>query len=364
MTSPVARVQEVGAPIPSGEPAIPTASVIIPAYNEAGIIVESLTAVHEYMHTLDGEFVWEIVVVDDGSTDGTGLLVDKFAATHDHMRVLHHRVNLKLGQALRFAFNHCTSDYFVTFDADLSYSPDHIGRLLRTIVDTAARIVVASPYNKDGTTTNIPFLRRLASRMANRMLAGAARGELSTLTGMVRAYDRRFLSSLNLKAMDTEINTEIIYKAQLLRARIVEIPAHLDWSYQRERQAERKSSIRMSRSTHSSVVMSFLFRPVLFFVIPGLIVLALASWMIIWIGIRVGQNFAADSGPFDPRFSNALSHAYEENAYSFIVGGIALVLGAQLLTLGIISMQAKRYFEELFHLGSSVLRRLRTQDED
>jgi glycosyltransferase involved in cell wall biosynthesis len=363
VTSPVARVPEVAAPAAAAEHALPTASVIIPAYNEAGIIVESLTAVHEYMHTLDGEFGWEIVVVDDGSTDGTGLLADNFAAVHDRVRVLHHRVNLKLGQALRFAFNHCTTDYFVTFDADLSYSPDHIGRLLRTIVDTSARIVVASPYNKDGTTTNIPFVRRIASRVANRILAGAARSDVTTLTGMVRAYDRRFLSSLNLKAMDTEINTEIIYKAQLLRARIVEIPAHLDWSYQRERQAERKSSIRMSRSTHSSVVMSFLFRPVLFFVIPGLIVLALATWMIVWIGIRVGQNFADAGGNLEQRFSEALSTAYDDRPYTFVVGGLAFVLGVQLLTLGIISMQAKRYFEELFHLGSSVLRRTRI-DED
>ena len=48
---------------------------------------------------------------------------------------------------------------------------------------------------------------------------------------MVRVYDGRFLRSLDLRAMDTEINTEILYKAQILHARIVEIPAHLDWSF-------------------------------------------------------------------------------------------------------------------------------------
>ena len=48
---------------------------------------------------------------------------------------------------------------------------------------------------------------------------------------MVRVYDGRFLRSLDLRSMDTEINTEIVYKAQILHARIVEIPAHLDWSF-------------------------------------------------------------------------------------------------------------------------------------
>ena len=57
---------------------------------------------------------------------------------------------------------------------------------------------------------------------------------------MVRAYDGPFVRSLNLKAMGPEINAEILYKAQILRARVVEVPAHLDWSNQAERMATRR----------------------------------------------------------------------------------------------------------------------------
>ena len=78
------------------------------------------------------------------------------------------------------------------------------------------------------------------SRSVNRILAGPRRGTSTTVTGMVRAYDRPFLSSLDLKAVGPEINTEILYKAQILRARIVEIPAHLDWSGQTERIEKRR----------------------------------------------------------------------------------------------------------------------------
>ena len=56
---------------------------------------------------------------------------------------------------------------------------------------------------------------------------------LTTITGMVRTYDQEFLSRLILKAMDVTINSEIIYKAMILRARIVEIPAQLDWGTQK-----------------------------------------------------------------------------------------------------------------------------------
>ena len=195
----------------------PSVSVIVPAYNESSIILETLRSLVDYMHTLDDQYRWEIVVVDDGSTDGTGYLAQQMATKVPRIRVLRHRVNFMLGQALRTAFNSCTTDYLVVIDCDLSYSADHIGRLLETIERTQARVVIASPYMPGGRTTAVPMLRNLASRGANQILSIAASGRIRTLTGMVRAYDRRFIASLNLKAMGTEVNTEIIYKAQLYR---------------------------------------------------------------------------------------------------------------------------------------------------
>jgi hypothetical protein len=74
---------------------------------------------------------------------------------------------------------------------------------------------------KEGKVSNVPWLRKTLSIWANRFLAFFAKDRyserLSTLTGMVRAYDADFLSRLNLKAMDMDINPEIIYKAMILR---------------------------------------------------------------------------------------------------------------------------------------------------
>jgi glycosyltransferase involved in cell wall biosynthesis len=315
----------------------PSVSVIVPAFNEGLVIDETLHALYPYMQSLTDLYEWEIVIVDDGSTDETGDLADAFAAVHDEVRVLRHRVNFSLGQALRTAFNNCTSDYLVVIDCDLTYGPEHVGRLLDEIVTTHARIVIASPYMPGGRSTGVPLLRNVASRTANRILSLAASGRLHTLTGMVRAYDRRFVSSLNLKAMGTEVNTEIIYKAQLLRANIVEIPAHLDWTAMRG--VPRRSTMRLANSTIRSLLSAFLFRPFMFFIIPGLVlgVVGVAGIVLTW-----GADTASD--PL--------------REWHIAADG-ALFVGALMLFLGILTLQSKRYFEELFHLGTSILREIR-----
>jgi glycosyltransferase involved in cell wall biosynthesis len=348
-------------PTKRNEPLRPFASIVIPAYNEEALIEKNLDRLYTYMETLNDEFEWEIIIVNDGSTDRTGELGESFAELHDNVTVLHHFVNFHIGQCFRFAFNHCKGDYVVTIDLDLSYSPDHIGRLLKTIRDTKAKIVIASPYMKGGKITNIPWLRRKCSIWANRFLSLSAKGKISTLTGMVRAYDRRFIASLNLKAMDYEINPEIIYKAQLLRARIIEIPAHLDWSFQKPTANQRKSSMRISRGVMSNLFSGFIFRPFMFFIVPGFLLILPAIYTL-WLIIRYTfNNFIAlpDSfGPINYRIGAAVAQAFEKAPHTFIVAGISLLVAFQLISLGILSLQSKRYFEELFHIESNIYKHL------
>ena len=337
----------------------PQVSVVIPAFNEASHIGRSLEEIWSYLSGVSGEYKWELVVVDDGSTDGTGDIVDQFAANHDQVAVIHHPFNLNLGQALRSAFNRCRGDYVVTLDSDLSYSPEHVGLLLDTIRRTRAKVVIASPYTKGGRTTAVPAIRRWLSKAANRFLALTAKGNLSTLTGMARAYDRIFLSSLNLKAMDVEVNAEIIYKAQLLRAQIVEIPAHLDWSRQTGEDAgeQRGSSIRFGRSIAAYAFSGFIFRPFMFFVVPGLVLLGLSLYTTGWVFAHIWEAYVDLRAAGSVTFSRAVGAAFDDFPHTFLVGGISFIIAVQLISLGILSVQSKRYFEELFHLGTSIYRR-------
>ena len=341
----------------------PSISVVVPAYNEAEIITTSLSALCQYLEKLEDMYRWEIVVVNDGSTDRTGPLAGAFAEGRENVRVLHHHTNFRLGQALRYAFANCHGDYVVTFDCDLSYAPEHIGRLVTELRATRAKIVIASPYAKEGRTTNIPLVRRILSRGANRFLAATSRGTVTTLTGMVRAYDRRFLSTLNLRSMGTDINTEILYKAELLGAKVVEIPAHLDWTFSQTGGTRRRSPITLASSANAYLFSGFMFRPVLFFIGPGIAVLAAAAYTLAWVVYRVVGNYLDQTaGSFSARMTNAVQASYEAAPYSFIVGGLALMIAFQLISLGIIALQNERYFKELYHFNTTLFRKLSGQD--
>ena len=336
----------------------PLVSLVVPAFNEAAIVEHNLARLCTYMQSLESRFRWEVVVINDGSTDATGDLADEFAKTHANVRVFHHITNFGLGQAFKFAFNRCRGEYVITLDADLSYSPDHIAQLLQKIQQTRAKIVVASPYMEGGKISDVPWLRRVFSVAANRFLARAANGELSTLTSMVRVYDGRFLRSLNLRAQGMEIMPEIIYKAKLLGARIEEIPAHLDWSELRARVTSRRSSMRLWRHTVSIILSGFLFRPVMFFILPGLAMLLFALYVNGWTVAHFIAHFQALSQypDFFGRASAAVSAAYAESPHTFIIGISALMLSIQLVGLGILALQNKNYFEEMFHLASTIYR--------
>ena len=136
-------------------------SIVIPAHNEEAMLEQNLSIIVSYMQSIENKFDWEIIVVNDGSTDNTGKLADEFAATHNNIQIIHHKVNQNLGRALKTGFNQCNGDYIVTLDLDLSYSPEHIERLLNAIIETEAQIVVASPYMKGGKVSNVPFFRKI-----------------------------------------------------------------------------------------------------------------------------------------------------------------------------------------------------------
>ncbi len=335
---------------------MPSLTIVFPAYNEEALIGRTLDRVTEYLATIEDRYAWEILAINDGSRDRTGEILDEYAAKNERIRALHHHTNFNLGQALRYAFSNARGDYTIVLDSDLSYGPEHIGRLADAIVATRAKVVIASPYIKGGKVTAVPWFREKLSRWANKLLSMSAKGQISTLTGMVRAYDTVFLRKLNLKAWDFEINTEIIYKAQVLRALIVEIPAHLDWSDQLE-VPERGSSIRIMRGILGQGFSSFLFRPFFYFIVPGLIVLVLALYSLGWSTYHTIDQLLHVPPGAEASISAAIGRAYDFSPHSFIVGGVSLLTAIQLISLGIMSAQQKRYFEETFHLGTSILSR-------
>jgi len=185
----------------------------------------------------------------------------------------------------------------------------------------------------------------------------AAQDKYHTFTGMVRAYRKDFVKTLNLKTKDYEINPEIMYKAMILRARVVEIPAHLDWTEQNKFQGKRTSGMRILRGFFSGIMSGFIFRPYIFFIGIGAVLMVLSLYELVWLlhDTLSDMHLAKLESPAgDDLFSKSLYLQFRKNPQSFIVGGITFIAAIQFLSLGFLSLQNKRYFEELFHLGTSI----------
>ena len=118
--------------------------------------------------------------------------------------------------------------------SQISQQVQFVGELVDKMCETHAKIVIASPYMSGGSIQNVPWLRRILSVLGNKLLKFFVRGHISTLTGMVRAYDGPFIRSLDLRSTGMDIMPEAVYKAMVMRATISEVPGRLDWGPQLE----------------------------------------------------------------------------------------------------------------------------------
>jgi uncharacterized membrane protein len=132
----------------------------------------------------------------------------------------------------------------------------------------------------------------------------------------------------------------------LLRARIEEIPAVLRWNHNDTPAGAapvRRSSMRIASYVTTLLVSGFLYRPILFFLAPALIsLLAFAACAL----AAIVQAFE----------KGGLAAAWSAAPHLFVIGGICLLIAVQLLACGLISIQNKCYFEQMFHLGTTTFR--------
>lgn len=234
------------------------ASVIIPMYNEEQNVSTTLSKVAAAFRAVGGD--WEIIVVDDGSTDRTALSVLSFAEQEPGVRLVSYFPNRGRGWALRQGFAAAAKEIIITADADLSYSEEYLLAMAQILqAHPEFDIVVASPYTKGGGVENVPYIRLLISKLGNKILGFAMKRGLATVTGMVRAYRRKVLAALELESEGKEIHLEILSRALGMGYRVYEMPAIL-----RARKFG-KSKFKFTATALSHILFSFHEKPVLLF---------------------------------------------------------------------------------------------------
>ena len=238
-----------------------TISVIVPMYNEAENARDTATSIVSTLNEHYGN--WELLVVDDGSTDSTLAIAQELALKNPKIKVLHHARNFGPGRALRTGFEKAKGDIVVTIDADLSYDPRYITTLVDTLERSDADLVLASPY-AEGKVTGVPIFRLMISKLGNMVLGYALRSNVKTLTGIFRAYKKETLDSLDLKSDGKEIEPEIVAKAMAMGFEIQEVPAELRG---RERGTS-KFSARKAMIAHLRFTLEL--RPMMLFALVGI----------------------------------------------------------------------------------------------
>ncbi|HKU80861.1 MAG TPA: glycosyltransferase family 2 protein [Candidatus Tumulicola sp.] len=245
-----------------------TVSVVVPMFNEAPLLEKNLTALDAVLQRCD-RYAFDYVLIDDGSSDGTHRIASAFARGRGDVRIVRHDRNRGLGAALRTARAHVTGDYVLTIDADLSYAPESFPGLVDAAIAGEADIALASAYCKGGKVRNVPLMRAVLSREANRFLSMALNGKIATATCVVRAYRRETFTGLRSCATGMDVNAVLLMEAVRNGARVVELPAVLDWG--EARPAPRGSVRSICELTWRTMRCGFGHRPALLLAIPGLI---------------------------------------------------------------------------------------------
>lgn len=196
--------------------------VIIPTYNEAQNLAGIVTRVRSAEPTVD------ILIVDDASPDGTGVLADHFAHGDPQVHALHRSSKSGLGGAYRAGFAWALArDYelIVQLDADGSHQPEQLPRLLDA-ADTAD-LVIGSRWVPGGSVHNWPRHRLGLSRTANWYVRWALAIPVSDITAGYRVYRADTLRVIDLETVRSEgycFQIELTLRARRAGRRIVEVP--------------------------------------------------------------------------------------------------------------------------------------------
>jgi len=198
--------------------------VVLPTYNESENIVRLISEIHASAPDA------HILVVDDGSPDGTGDMVLSLTLSDDRVHLLQRSHKLGLGTAYVAGFRAGIDegfDFIVTMDADFSHDPRHLPSVLSAAAQQERELAVGSRYVRGGAIVGWPFRRRVLSRGANtlaRLLLGLRTRDC---TGGYRCYTRQALRALGIDAIVSHGYSaliEILYKSERAGIVTTEVP--------------------------------------------------------------------------------------------------------------------------------------------
>jgi len=191
-------------------------SIIVPVFNERNTVGEAIRRVREAPLEIERE----IIVVDDGSDDGTIEIVNRLSDST--VRVVSHPDNRGKGAAVRRGIEEARGDLMVVQDADLEYDPRDLNRLLRPLMEGQARVVYGSRFT--GERRNMFFWHWAGNRFLSLVTNIMFNTTLSDMETCYKMFDAELLRSFKLSADRFDFEPEVTAVALRLGERIWEVP--------------------------------------------------------------------------------------------------------------------------------------------
>jgi glycosyltransferase involved in cell wall biosynthesis len=206
-------------------------SIVIPAFNEEKRLPATLCAVVEYLKSRDWSSV-EIIVVDDGSTDGTAAIVEQFSSAHAGVRLLRNPGNRGKGYSVRHGMLEARGDWALFTDSDLSAPIEELDKLLRAAREAGAAVVIGSRgVDRSMISVHQSWFRETAGRMFNLVVR--------TITGLpfkdtqcgFKLFEARAAKEVFRRQRIERwgFDPEVLFLARKLRFKTVEVPVR--WSH-------------------------------------------------------------------------------------------------------------------------------------
>lgn len=300
-------------------------SVVIPVYNEVENVEELHRRLTDELRALGRSY--EVIFVDDGSTDGTFELLRKLAEGDPNLKVIRFRRNFGQTPALSAGFDHAKGEIVVTMDGDLQNDPADIKRLIEKLEEGYDVVAGWRADRKDN-----PLLRKLPSWLANRLIKRTTGIKLHDFGCTLRAYRREIVKDMKLYG---EMHRFIPALAALVGARIAEIKVR---HHPRLRGKSKYGLSRTIKVLLDLVTVNFLLRygtrPIQIFGLIGLI-LGLAGFGICGY-LSVGKLFFPD-----PYKISLLKHLP-----LLMLGVLLILLGAQFISMGLLGELIVRTYHE------------------
>jgi glycosyltransferase involved in cell wall biosynthesis len=192
---------------------MPLLSVVIPVYNESKTIRQILDKINSL--SIDKE----IIIVDDGSSDGTDKILRDLK--YDNLKIIHHSSNRGKGAAFLTGLANASGEFVIVQDADLEYEPADYPRLIEAIKSDSADIVLGARFLKGHQGL---FIHRIGNKLLTLVLNLLFAVRLNDYATCYKLARKATFEDLGLKAKGFDIDVEIVCNAMKKKKRLREIP--------------------------------------------------------------------------------------------------------------------------------------------